>query len=121
MEYIFGNIQKDNKTIDILKTVGREHTDLTDNHEIVRKYPDCVITDVFTVEEKYLSKEDEEGRCYDWYSLAKHYRYTDYFTPQKEQIISDIADTQNALIELDEDRLQAQADLENALCELTTE
>lgn len=117
MEYIFGTIQKDEHPVDILKTVGREHTDLTVNHEIVRKYPDCVITDVFTVKEKYQSKEDGEGRCYDWYLLDKHYRYIDYFSPQKEHIESGIADSQNALIELD----SAVSDIENALCELTTE
>ena len=90
MEYIFGTIKRHGKMVDILKTVGDEHTNLTDNHEIVRRYPDSVITDTFTVAEHYLSKDGEDGKKYDWYELANHYRYIDYFTPQKESLINEV-------------------------------
>lgn len=119
MEYIFGTIQRRGQTVDILKTVGNEHTNLTDKHEIIRKYPDCTITDVFFVVEKYLTKTDDEGRCYDWYVLDKHFRYIDYFSPQKEKIDTDIAESQTAVCDLSEELDNAIADLENALCELT--
>lgn len=118
MEYIFGTIQRHEKDVDILKTVGNEHTDLTGKHEIVRKYPDCTITDSFNVAEHFLSKEDAEGKCYDWYELADHYRYIDYFSPQKEGIDEQINETQDAILEIDESRLQAESDAENALIEL---
>lgn len=121
MEYIFGTIQKRGQTVDILKTVGNEHTDLTGKHEIVRKYPDCTITDSFNVAEHFLSKEDDEGNCYDWYELSNHYRYIDYFSPQKKELNESISDVQNALIEIDAAHSKSLADIENALCELTTE
>lgn len=120
MEYIFGTVQRLGRTIDILKTVGNEHTDLKDKHTIVRKYPDCTITDTFIIVKKFLSKEDPEKNCYDWYEIDQHYRNTDYFSPQKEKIEADIAEVQNALIDLDESRLQSEADIENALIEIDT-
>ena len=101
MEYIFGTVKILGKLTDILKTVGDTHSNLKDDQEIVRKYPDCTITDSFRVVSKYLSKTDDEGRCYDWYAITNHYRYIDYFTPQKAQLDSDIADIQTALIESD--------------------
>lgn len=118
MEYIFGTIDRRGIVTDILKTVGSEHTDLTGKHEIVRKYNDCTITDVFTVAAKYLSKSDDEGKCYDWYEIRDHYRYMDYFSPQKEELTNSISDAQNAIIESDADRLVSEADIENALIEI---
>lgn len=118
MEYIFGQVKRKGRIIDVLKTVGETHTDLKDNHIIERKYSDSIITDGFYVVDHYLSKDGADGKCYDWYELANHYRYIDYFTPQKAQIEGDIKDTQDALLEVDEDRLQAQADAEDALIEL---
>ena len=87
MEYIFGTIKRKGKIVDILKTVGDTHTDLKDNHSIVREYPDCKITDIFVIADHYQSKEDSEGKCYDWYELANHYRYIDYFTPQIDALL----------------------------------
>jgi hypothetical protein len=43
----------------------------------MREYPDQNITDNFTVVEKVKSDEDSEGKCYDWYTIAEHYRYVD--------------------------------------------
>ena len=90
MEYIFGTIKRHGKMVDILKTVGEEHTNLTDNHTIVREYSDSTITDTFTVADHYLSKDGEDGKKYDWYELANHYRYIDYFSPQKDALIAEV-------------------------------
>lgn len=86
MEYIFGTIKRHGQMVDILKTVGEEHSDLKDNHTIVRKYPDSIITDTFNIVDHYLSDENVE-KCYDWYEISNHYRYIDYFTPQKESLM----------------------------------
>lgn len=118
MQYIFGTIKRLGKLVHILKTVGDEHTALTGANSVERKYSDSIITDNFVVKEKYLSKTDAEGRCYDWYIITDHYRYIDYFTPMRDKINTDIIETQDALIEVDDDRLQAQADIENALIEI---
>lgn len=119
MEYIFGTIKRKGRIIVVLKTVGNEHTNMTDNHIIERRYSDSIITDSFYVVEKYLSKDGADGKCYDWYELKDHSRYIDYFTPMKEQITTDINDSQNALCDLSADLDAALADIENALCELS--
>lgn len=119
MEYIFGIIHKRGKDIHILKTVGSEHTYFVGAHSIERRYSDSIITDNFIVVEKYLSKDGADGKCYDWYELKEHSRYIDYFTPMKEQITTDINDSQNALCDLSADLDGALADIENALCELS--
>ena len=118
MEYVFGTCKRHGIEYDGLKTVGSEHSDLVGKHMVERTYPDNIITDVFDVVEKYHSATDEEGRCYDWYAIANHYRYMDKFTPGKKQIDEDISEMQSALVEVDEDRLQAESDSENALIEL---
>lgn len=119
MEYVFGHARKSGKIVDILKTVNSEHTNLNGTNIIERKLPACVIVDGFVVKEKYLSKTDTVGKCYDWYIITNHYRYIDYFTPMKEQIATDINDSQNALCDLSADLDEALADIENALCELS--
>ena len=91
MEYIFGTIKRKGRVVDILKTVGEEHTNLTDNHTIVREYSDSTITDTFTVADHYLSKDGEDGKKYDWYELANHYRYIDYFSPQKDALVEELS------------------------------
>lgn len=119
MEYIFGNASIHRKMVHILKTAGNEHTNLSGANQIERKYPDSIITDEFVVKEKYLSKTDSAGKCFDWYVITDHYRYIDYFTPMREQIETDINDSQNALCDLSADLDAALADIENALCELS--
>lgn len=69
MDYIFGQ--------NTVKTVGDSHSDLQGFCSIMREYPDQNITDNFTVVKKIKSDEDAEGKCYDWYEIAEHYRYTD--------------------------------------------
>lgn len=119
MEYIFGQAKRKGKTIDVLKTVGTTHTNLSDSHIIERKYPDSIITDGFFVVDHYLSKDGADGKCYDWYELSNHYRYIDYFTPQKQAINGRIDDTENAICESSEMTETSISDLENAVCELS--
>ena len=89
MEYIFGNIKRHGRLIHILKTVGPNHTDLTGSTQIKREYPDSIIVDDFTIVEKYLTQEDSEGRCYDYYEIKDHNRYIDYFTPRSYELEED--------------------------------
>lgn len=121
MEYVFGTMSKRGHTYETLKTVGKEHTSLKGKHVIESKYPDSVVTDVFIVDSHYLSKDDIEGKCYDWYTISNHTRYIDYFTPVKATLEIGIADAQNATCELSEEIDTRISDIENALCELTEE
>lgn len=98
MEYIFGTVTYNDKNYQNLKTVGDTHTDLKGITAIERKYTDAVITDYFNVIKKYRTKEDDEGRCYDWYLINEHYRDTDKFTPSNT--LDKIKDLENALCEL---------------------
>lgn len=82
MEYVFGT-QGD---VEVLKTKGDAHTDLTGFHSIERAYPDQTITDNFRIVRKLDSQEDSEGNCYDWYEIDHHYRITDKTGPVAEQV-----------------------------------
>lgn len=117
MEYVFGTEGAD----EVLKTKGREHTDLTGFHVFETKYPDQIITDNFHVAERIGRAKDAEGNCYDWYIIDKHYRVTDKFTPNKADIETGIADAQDATCELSEKLDERISELEDALCELTME
>lgn len=82
MDYIFGIIDLGSGVVtENLKTVGDVHTDLEGYMEIVRNYPDSVITDRFRVMGKYQSDDDADGNAYDWYMISDHYRYEDRYTP----------------------------------------
>ena len=87
MEYVFGSAVRRGVLQEALKTKGDVHSNLEGIVETKREYDDSVIIDRFKVIEKFRSKEDEEGNCYDWYTIDNHYRYVDFFTPQKESII----------------------------------
>ena len=77
MEYVFGTQGE----IEVLKTKGDAHTDLTGYHQIEQVYPDQTITDHFRIVRKLDSKEDDEGNCYDWYEIDRHYRTIDRSEP----------------------------------------
>lgn len=121
MEYVFGYLKIKGNLEQVLKTVGEQSSNLSGNNQIQRKFSDSIITDEFTVKEKYLSKVDVAGNHYDWYIIKDHSRYIDYFTPMREQITTDITDSQNALCDLSADLEEMLVDIENALCELTEE
>ena len=103
MEYVFGSRERSGVIQDILKTKADKHTNLSGNVEVERKYDDSIITDSFTIVNKYQSKKDKAGNCYDWYVITNHYRYIDRYTPNigkvEERLDSDISDTQAGLME----------------------
>lgn len=77
MEYVFGT----DGEIEVLKTKGDTHTDLTGYQQVVQEYPGEKITDNFRVVRKTGSSEDGEGNCYDWYEIDRHYRTIDRSEP----------------------------------------
>lgn len=95
MEYVFGA----NNNRETLRTKGDSHSCLTGYCEVVREYPDRIITDHFRVIEKCNTKEDTEGNCYDWYVIDNHYRDTDRYTPQVGTIEQTLTDLEIAAME----------------------
>lgn len=74
MEYIFGTSTRDGMTVENLKTVGEQHTNLSGFHTTVRKFQDgSEATDRFRVLEHYHSAESG-GKMYDWYTIDSHTR-----------------------------------------------
>lgn len=99
MEYVFGQRGE----IEVLKTKGSTHTDLTGYHSIEQTYPDQTVTDSFRVVRKLDSKEDAEGNCYDWYEIDRHYRAQDRTGPIAQQIVAmedELTSTQLALCDV---------------------
>ncbi len=84
MEYVFGTHSVTDE--ELLKTKGDHHTNLSNSCEVVREYPDCVITDSFRVLRRMKSSEDAEGNCYDWYIIDRHNRIIDRTKPIKENL-----------------------------------
>lgn len=113
MEYVFGT-QED---IEVLKTKGSEHSDLTGFHQIERSYPDQTVTDCFRVVRKLDSLEDGEGNCYDWYEIDRHYRFTDKTGPVAQQLVESTAASEDALCEYDELAGARMGEIEDAMCE----
>ena len=114
MEYVFGTAGE----VEILKTKGLSHTDLTGYHQVERIYPDQTISDNFRIVRRLKSADDAEGNCYDWYEIDRHYRVVDKTGPLAEQVAENVEAMENALCEQDaamEDRTSA---IEEAICEL---
>lgn len=101
MEYIFGTVRRNGVTVENLKTVGENHTNLTGTIGITRKYQDSHITDNFFVVEKYRS-EDVGNLHYDWYVIDKHSRYEDKFTPGIVSTEQELTDHDLALMEAEQ-------------------
>ncbi|MBR0341542.1 MAG: hypothetical protein IJH64_04755 [Oscillospiraceae bacterium] len=99
MEYVFGSRERGGTTQDILRTKGKGHTDLSGSIEVVREYADAKIHDFCKVVSKYLTMQDEEGNCYDWYIVREHYRYEDKFTPGIGKYEQELTDTEINQIE----------------------
>ena len=72
--------------MEILKTKGDAHTDLTGWQEVEQVYPDQTVTDRFRVLRKLDSQEDGEGKCYDWYEIDRHNRIVDRSGPVAERL-----------------------------------
>lgn len=118
MEYIFGKSEVHGEC---LKTIDDKHSNLSGNNIVERTYSDAIITDTFDVVEKYQSKIDAEGKCYDWYAIVNHYRYIDKYTPNIVKVEGRIDGDENALCDLSADIEDRLAEIENALCELSEE
>lgn len=74
MDYIFGTSTRTGETVENLKTVGAEHTNLSGFISVVRNFDDgSKIEDRCRIIKKYASK-DAGGKCYDWYLIDNHYR-----------------------------------------------
>lgn len=81
MEYVFGTEGE----IEVLKTKGGTHSDMTGYQQTVQEFPGEKITDNFRVVRKTGSAEDTEGNCYDWYEIDRHYREIDRTGPVAER------------------------------------
>lgn len=114
MEYIFGTKGE----TEILKTKGAAHTDITGFRQIEQIYADQSITDYFRVVCKYDSKEDDEGNCYDWYEIDRHYRVVDKSAPVSKMVAESAAAIENALCEQDSMLEERMRTIEDAMCEL---
>lgn len=78
MTYIYGTVIRNGETVENLKTVGAEHSNLSGVIETKREFDDGVtITDRCRIVEHYHSDVDAGGNCYDWYVIDQHYRYID--------------------------------------------
>ncbi len=104
--------------MEILKTKGDTHTDLTGFCQVERKYPDQIITDDFRVVRKIDSTEDTGGNCYDWYEIDHHFRTTDRTGPISARVEQGAAEMENALCEQDTAMDERMSALEDAVCEL---
>lgn len=77
MDYIFGTSVRTGETVENLKTVGTEHTNLSGFVSVVRNFDDgSKIEDRCRIIKKYASK-DAGSKCYDWYLIDNHYRIVD--------------------------------------------
>lgn len=114
MDYVFGTRGE----VEVLKTKGTVHTDLTGFHSVERVYPDQTITDNFHVVRKLDSKEDVEGNCYDWYEIDHHYRIADKSGQLAAQAAENVTAMENALCEQDAVMDERMSALEDAVCEL---
>lgn len=114
MEYVFGT----KGGIEVLKTKGLSHTNLTGFRQIEQVYPDQTITDNFRIVEKLDSQEDAEGNCYDWYEIDRHYRVTDKTAPIEAKVEEYNTSMENALCEQDAATDARVSALEDAVCEL---
>lgn len=82
MEYVFGVRGQ----LEVLKTKGETHTDLTGYQQIERSFSGGeAITDNFRVVRRLESKTDPAGNCYDWYEIDRHYRTIDKPSPAAEE------------------------------------
>ena len=93
MDYIFGTSTRTSKTLENLKTVGAEHTNLSGFISAVRDFEDGTkIEDRCRIIKKYASK-DAGGKCYDWYLIDNHYRIVDNSGQTDQKIMRLTANT----------------------------
>ena len=97
MEYIYGTARRGGVTVENLKTVGTEHTELSGFFHTVRTFADgTTIEDRCRILEHYHT-EEADGLCYDWYYIDSHYRLCDTATA-KLQLLQERAAAEAASV-----------------------
>lgn len=97
MEYIYGTARRGGVTVENLKTVGAEHTELSGFFHTVRTFADgTTIEDRCRILEHYHT-EEADGLCYDWYYIDSHYRLCDTATA-KLQLLQERAAAEAASV-----------------------
>lgn len=86
--------------MEILRTKGDTHSNMSGFHTIESEYPDQIVTDSFRIAEHVGSSEDVEGNCYDWYEIDHHIRFTDKFSPYKKIIEGGIDENSDAILDV---------------------
>jgi len=102
MEYTIAETYYDNKKVLCLSTISNTHTDYVGYCKLEQKYSEYIIIDSFKVLEKYKSKEDSAGNCYDFYIIEEYNRQFDYYSPAKEKLSANIDLNQKTTLELAE-------------------
>ena len=115
MEYVFGTVVINGVNYENLKTIGEDV--LSGFSTIKREFTDCNITDSFRVVRQYESKESD-GKIYRWYIIDRHSRTIDYFSPNKSEIETNIAEVQEGICETSTALEERIATIEDALCSL---
>lgn len=64
---------------------------MTGFHQIERVYPDQTITDNFHIVRKLKSEEDDDGNCYEWYEIDRHFRATEKARTEAEKAAENAA------------------------------
>ena len=85
MEYVFGNLGGG----EVLRIKGDRHTDYRGYVEVEQEIGGEIIVDRFRVVKKLETKDSDNGTCYDWYEIDRHYRYCDK-TPRLDTEINDL-------------------------------
>lgn len=85
MVYVFGTKKTADGDVEILKTIGEEHSNLIGRQSVVREFDDRTIEDDFTIVRRYQTKTDSAGNFYDWYEIKDHFRTSERFTPKKQE------------------------------------
>lgn len=85
MEFIYGTARRNGVTVENLKTVGAEHSNLEGYVQTVRQIGRATIEDRCRVLEKYHT-EDQGGLAYDWYYIDSHYRVVDTATADLQDL-----------------------------------
>lgn len=114
MRYIIGSIKRGNLDYLILKTISKEHTDLSGRITLEDRRGNTFVKDTFTVLRKYKSADSSDGDAYDWYYIKDHYREEDRSEEVRSQMEQSITDLEIESMEQD----QAITDHDIAIMEL---
>jgi hypothetical protein len=86
MQITFGTEKYKGQLIEVAKIVTDTPSELSGQFQFKQEFPDCNQTDSFYIVRKIREATNGES-YYAWYEIINHYRYIDYFTPQKESLM----------------------------------